>query len=78
MLGAAATGGGTGCAGCPGWLGFVLMGLMSSGRGFHISAPFLSVMSLQRKLTIWLVILKCLSQINQELSASLLRHQEIK
>jgi hypothetical protein len=77
MLGAAAaTGGGTGCAGWPGWLGFMLMGLLSSGRGFHISAPFLSVMSLQRK--IWLVILKCLSQINQEFSASLLRYCEIK
>jgi hypothetical protein len=53
MLGAAAaTGGGTGCAGCPGWLGFVLMGLLSSGRGFHISAPFLSVMLSSEKLTI--------------------------
>jgi hypothetical protein len=49
MLGAAAaTGGGTGCAGC---VGFVLIGLLSSGRGFHISAPFLSVYrSLQRKI----------------------------
>jgi hypothetical protein len=29
-------------------------------------------------LTIWLVILKCLSQINQELSASLLLYCKIK
>src|SRR5215467_2964927 len=79
MLGAAAaTGGGTGCAGCPGWLGFVLMGLLSSGRGFHIWHLFFRLCSLQRIDQFWLVILKRLSQINQELPASLLLYCQIK
>jgi hypothetical protein len=33
---AAASGG----AGCEGWVGFMLMGLLSSGRAFHMLAPF--------------------------------------
>src|ERR1700731_2153927 len=41
ILGAAAAAGEV--TGCAGWVGFMLMGLLSSGRGFHISAPFLSV-----------------------------------
>jgi hypothetical protein len=30
----------SGDAGCEGWVGFMLMGLLSSGRAFHMLAPF--------------------------------------
>jgi hypothetical protein len=71
---AAATGGGTGCAG---WVGFMFMGLPSSGRGFHISAPFLSYRSLQRETKF--SCLERLSQISiRSLTASLLLYSKIK
>src|SRR5262249_2808546 len=70
---AAASGG----AGCAGWVGVMVIVLLSSGRAFHISAPFslVSLSSDQIKLT---YDTERLSQINQDLSASVLLTSQIK
>jgi hypothetical protein len=77
---AAASGG----AGCEGWVGFVLMGLLSSGRAFHMLTPFFFDFALlqtnsnsdQFKLTydFWYA---CRRSI-QDLAASLLLTAKIK
>src|SRR5262249_17735730 len=66
--------GGTGCAG---WVGFMLIGLLSSGRAFHISAPFslVSLSSDQIKLT---YDTERLSQINLDLPVSVLLSSQMK
>src|SRR5262249_57897582 len=45
---AAATGG----TGCAGWVGFMLIGLFSSGRAFHMSATFFLNFALFRQIQI--------------------------
>ncbi|HSK45772.1 MAG TPA: hypothetical protein VLA83_17980, partial [Candidatus Binatia bacterium] len=70
-----AAAGGTGCAG---WVGFMLIGLLSSGRGFHISAPFSFdyLLSSERN---QFSCLERLSQISiRSLTASLLLYSNFK
>jgi hypothetical protein len=76
---AAASGG----AGCEGWVGFMLMGLLSSGRAFHMLAPFSLVLLFFRPIQIQTNFkltydLERLSQINQDLPASLLLPAKMK
>src|SRR5690242_2361622 len=71
---AAASGG----AGCAGWVGFMLMGLLSSGRAFHMLAPFSLVLHSSQKFKLTYDSLERLSQINHDLHASLLPWRKIK
>jgi hypothetical protein len=70
LLGAAAAVGGS--VGCAGWLGFMFMGLLSSGRAFHISAPFFFGYRSVQKIKNEIMIRKSLSQNQSGPSVSLL------